>query len=107
MEFQCILKKGKKTEKWKGRVEIVQYYGGHYELSILSRSSIRLLIGETSLGNFACIPDWNAGCYLSGYKDIFWNKERLTECLGLVDGVTAAYAISAFADMIKKDEPPF
>lgn len=40
-----------------------------------------------------CIPNYNVGCYLSRFNDLFWNSEKLSELMGEVDGVTAATAI--------------
>jgi len=38
-------------------------YGSYYEMQIESLSGIKVIFGKTSYGNFACIPDFNAGCY--------------------------------------------
>ena len=45
------------------------------------------------MGYFACMPDFDAGCHLVSLNDVFWNTERLTKVLGIVDGVTVAYAL--------------
>lgn len=39
------------------------------------------------------MPDFDVGCHLANLNDTFWNMERLTEVLGVVDGVTVAYAL--------------
>ena len=52
-----------------------------------------VIFGKTSRGYFACIPDFDAGCHLANLNDVFWNAERLTTALGIVDGVTVAYAL--------------
>jgi hypothetical protein len=39
------------------------------------------------------MPDFDAGCHLVSLNDVFWNTERLTKVLGIVDGVTVAYAL--------------
>ena len=75
-------------------------YGGYYEFQIMSRSSIRVIIGRSFGGNFACKPDYDVGCHLSGQGDIFWNKERLTKALEKVDGITATYALKAIAGKV-------
>ena len=56
MTFECIQKRGKRKETWLGHISKITDYGSHIELYIQSRSSIMVLIGKTSLGNFACIP---------------------------------------------------
>ncbi len=78
MTFECVKKYGKRMEKWAGRITAIKSYGSHIELRIESRSSILVLIGQTTSGHFACMPDFGAGCYLADLKDIFWNTEKLT-----------------------------
>jgi len=67
---------------------------------IISRSSIRIIIGCPTSGNFICIPDYDAGCHLSDPDDIFWNREKLTKALGKVDGITVAFALKHIADKV-------
>jgi len=80
-------------EKWFGN--IINYEEGNeiLEMWVESRSSLHIIIGKTSFGNFVCIPNFNVGCYLSRFNDLFWNSEKLSELMGDVDGVTAAAAI--------------
>lgn len=98
--FNCKLKTEVGTESWNGRITRLINHGSHYEIKIESRSGLTVMVGTTSLGNFACIPDWDAGCHLSSFDDIFWNEERLTKVLGTVDGITVARALAAIADSI-------
>ena len=86
-----ICKHNKKS--WPGYISEFKDYGTHYEFRIQSRSSITVVFGPTSQGYFACMPDFNAGCHLSNLNDVFWNTERLSTVLGIVDGVTVAYAL--------------
>ncbi|MDQ2088199.1 hypothetical protein RBH29_17385 [Herbivorax sp. ANBcel31] len=86
-----ITKKSK--EVWNGEIARINNYGSHYEMLIKSRSSIMLMFGKTSRGGFACAPDFNAGCHLVDFKDLFWNSEKLVSVLGKVDGITAATAL--------------
>jgi hypothetical protein len=44
------------------------------------------------------LPDFNVGCHLVELNDVFWNTERLTEVLGVADGVTVASALLSLAD---------
>jgi len=89
-------KNGKKKENWFGEISFWKDYGSHYELEISSRSRIHVLLGKTSYGNFACMPDFGAGCHLAEFDDIFYNSEKLCHVLGKVDGVTVANAIACF-----------
>jgi len=65
------------------------------ELKIDSRSGLYVIVGDTGYGHFICLPDWGVGSLLSDYSDLCWNKERLVELLGLVDGITVACALKA------------
>ncbi|MCR4435448.1 MAG: hypothetical protein QHH06_03230 [Clostridiales bacterium] len=98
--FECVWKTQNRCERWPASITYMKNYGSHYEFQIMSRSSIRVIIGRSTSGNFACIPDYDAGCHLSDLGDIFWNKERLTKALGKVDGITVAYALKAIADKV-------
>ena len=101
MRFECVLKKGKRTEKWDGQITRLKKYGSHYEMLILSRSSIMVTFGKSSSGAFSCMPDFGAGCHLVDFKDLFWNTESLTRVLGKIDGITVATALCAIADKIQ------
>lgn len=100
MKFQCTFKDNNETENWSGTIKSLTKYKSHYEINISSRSSILVLVGKTSLGAFACMPDFNAGCHLVNPKDIFWNTEKLVEVLGTVDGITVANAIYSLSDKL-------
>ena len=65
------------------------------EMKIESRSGFYVIVGDTNFGHFICLPDWSIGTRLSDYSDYFWNKERLVELLGPVDGITIACALKA------------
>lgn len=98
--FECTWKNQSRYERWPATITNMKNYGSHYEFMIISRSSIRVIIGRSTSGNFACIPDFDVGCHLSDLDDIFWNKEKLTRALGKVDGITVAYALQAIADKV-------
>ncbi len=82
-----------KKKSWIGYIYSFKDYGTHYEFRIHSRSSITVVFGKTSQGYFACMPDFKSGCHLANSNDIYWNTEKLTAALGIVDGVTVAFAI--------------
>jgi hypothetical protein len=100
MIFECIMQTGKRKEKWLGRITYLRNYGSHFELNIVSRSSLMVLFGRTSRGFFANIPDFNSGCHLVNPQDIFWNTEILSRVLGKVDGITVATALYTVADKL-------
>lgn len=101
MNFECILKKGKKVERWQSSVEYINDNGSFCEVFVSSRSSIRLIVGYGKWGNFVCIPDWNVGTSLADFKNLSWNSEKLSGLIGKVDGVTAATVINGIADIIE------
>lgn len=80
-------------ESLSGQSDIHADHGTHYECLIQSRSSILLVFGKTLRGYFACMSDFEVGCHLANLNDVFWNTERLTAVLGIVDGVTVAAAL--------------
>lgn len=93
MMFDCKMKDGNCTEKWQGRIKKLIDHGSHCEIFIESRSSLLLLVGKSSRGGFACMPNFGVGCDLTNLQDKFWNTERLVSVLGTVDGITAATAL--------------
>jgi hypothetical protein len=101
MTFECVRKKGKKTERWKGIIRGFRKYASHYEFRIESRSGITVIFGKTLYGGFACMPDFGAGCHLSTLNDKYWNTEKLTEVLGEIDGITVASALYALSDLVE------
>lgn len=88
-------------ESWEARISYIKNYGSHYEMRVQSYyGSVLVLFGKTVFGYFACIPDFEAGCYLSHLKDTFWNTEQLTRIIDEITGTTIAKALSAIADYL-------
>ena len=100
MIFECTNQTKNKKETWAGRVTSIINYGSHYEIKIESRSGIMVLLGKTTLGNFACMPDFGAGCHLAELKDKFYSTEKLCDVIGKIDGITVACALAAIAAKI-------
>lgn len=99
VDFCCTRKYASTKEQWLGHVSSINHYGGHVELFIAGRSSIRVLCGESRNGLWACIPDYDAGCVLSNYKDTYYNTESLYRAMkNKVDAITVAEALRALAD---------
>lgn len=101
MIFTCEARFGRKTERWHGTIVGFKKYESHYEIRINSRSSITVVFGKTTLGGFACMPDFGAGCHLADLKNRFWNTEQLTKVLGKVDGITVSTALCILSDQVK------
>ena len=105
IQFHCSYRwdDGSK-DVWKGTVNQIIPFGSHYEVFILSRSSLRVLIGKSSSGLFACLPDFSVGCHLSSLNDAFYNNEKLIHALGnAVDSTTVACALKALASTLTFD----
>jgi hypothetical protein len=98
--FECVNQTKNKKETWTGQITSMINYGSHFEIKIESRSSILVLLGKTTLGNFACMPDFGAGCHLAKLKDTFYSTEKLVRVIGKIDGITVANALAAIADEI-------
>jgi hypothetical protein len=92
------MKKARKNEKWPGRITKFKNYGSHYEIRIQSLSSITVLFGKTSLGTFACMPDFGAGCHLVEFDNERYSKDHLSGILSPIDAVTVATALRVLAD---------
>lgn len=91
--FRCYYQWDEDEEDdWEGYIKEVVNINGIWELCITGRgSSIRLMIGKSSLGLFACIPDFDAGCYLCSLDDLYSNSDRLIRAMeSIVDGTTVA-----------------
>lgn len=106
--FTCLIydKDNSPLESWEARISYIKNYGSHYEMRIqFFYGSVLVLFGKTVFGYFACIPDFEAGCYLSYLKDTFWNTKQLTRIIDEVTGITVAKALNAIADYISpKDD---
>lgn len=102
IRFQCSYQwEMDEADDWDGSIEQITDMGGHYEILISSRSSIRVLVGKTTTGLFACLPDDDAGCRLSTLGDTFYNSERLVYALeNPVDGTTVACALKALSNVL-------
>lgn len=98
MIFTCEQITNEEKEEWQGEISKINKHNDCYEIFITSRSSIMVIFGSTSRGGFVCIPDFNVGCHLVDLKDRFWNREKLTEVLGYVDGITVASALYVISD---------
>lgn len=44
-------------------------------------NSYNVIFGKYINGGFCSIPNWNVGCELAGFDDVFWNTESLSKVL--------------------------
>jgi hypothetical protein len=100
--FQCSYQwSDGEVDSWNGRVMDLKSYQSLYEFYIQSRSGILVLAGKYAHGYFACLPDFQAGCYLSSFNDLSYNREKLITAMNNpVDGATVAGALKALADIL-------
>ena len=73
MNFKCTSHHNGKTESWNGKIVYFKDCSNCIEMNIQSRSSIDVIIGTSKYGNYVCIPNFEIGCYLSSFDDIFYS----------------------------------
>lgn len=62
-------------------------------------NSYSVIFGRYVNGGFCSIPNWNVGCELAGFSDVFWNEESLRSVLKHKMVARAiAFAIAEFAE---------
>lgn len=49
----------------------MSYNGNYYSV----------IFGKYINGGFCCIPNWETGCELAHFKDVFWNTESIGKAL--------------------------
>ena len=105
MKYPCILTRGKKKETWTGEIRPISRTGSVYEAEINGRGTyFHLIVGRHRYGNYLCIPNHNVGSELSSYKDVFWNRERLSRMMREVDAATVAYGLSHLEELGGSEE---
>jgi hypothetical protein len=101
MEFLCTNQTKKRKAHWTGVISAVKGDRKKCEFEIRSRGHYyHVIVGTHAFGNFVCIPNWNVGCELSDFSDLFWNVERLTKCFRKTDAITVATAIKNVGNII-------
>ncbi len=90
-------------DDWDGLIEKFEHVDGVWEVCITGRGSrIRLILGKFSLGVFACVPDFDAGCYISSLDDLYLNSDRLIRAMeSIVDATTVACGLKALKGILK------
>jgi hypothetical protein len=93
--FDCVYQYDNgKVENWSGDITNLINYGSHYEMRIESLSGITILFGKTSMGTFACIPDFNAGCHLAELNNEFYSAKKIAGVINPIDAITIAKALN-------------
>jgi hypothetical protein len=98
MTFNCYYQKN----KWPGRIVQFKDYGSYIEIRVESLSSITVIFGKTSLGYFACMPDFEAGCHLIEPENEVYNRKKLISVMNPIDGATVARALYVLFEDLKK-----
>lgn len=101
MEFLCTNQTEKRKTHWTGVISSIKGNRKKCEFQIRSGDSYyHVIIGSHDFGNFVCIPNWDVGCELSDFSDLFWNSERLARCFRTTDAITVATAIKNVGSVI-------
>ena len=82
--IKCSTNLNDKKETWKANLKSIIDYGNYY----------------TDDYNWVALPIQEVSCSLASFDDIFWNEERLSSLIGVIDATTIATAI-AFIDKHK------
>ena len=94
MKFQCINTFGKRKTSWVGQIDTIKGVKENCEIEITARGHYyHVIFGSHSYGHYLCIPNWNVGCEMADFSDLFWNTERLAKNLNLLDAITIATAV--------------
>jgi hypothetical protein len=97
--FDCVYQYDDgKVDTWSGDIAKLINYGSHYEMRIESLSDITVLFGRTSLGTFACLPDFHGGCHLVDLSNEMYSTDHLCGPLRRLDAITVAKALKIVAD---------
>ena len=89
-----------RNKSWEASISVFRRYDTYYEFMIQHNLSILVVFGRTSKGYVACLPDFNASCYLFTLNDLSFNSERLINLLGVANGVTIASALLFLAEKL-------
>lgn len=103
MEYTCTMKTGSRESQWIATISPITHTRSFYEVEITGRgSTFHIIAGPHSNGHFLCIPNWEVGCELAAYNDIFWNSEKISKQLSAVDTITVASGLLHLSEAFKK-----
>ncbi len=95
MKFECCDFDG---EKWTGKLEKFIRHEEYYELFITGRGSrLHAVIGEAEYGTWICFPELDYGYGISYLDDFYWNTDKMSNGLGIIDAVTVASCLKAIS----------
>ena len=101
MEFKCVKPSDKRKTTWIGKINTIKGVKENCEMEVVSRGHFyHVIFGSHSYGNYICIPNWDAGCELADYSDLFWNTERLSKVISSADAITIATAVKVAGQIL-------
>lgn len=87
-----------------GKIKPIRIQQEPYEADIEALGSrFHLIFGSHRSGGFLCIPDWQIGCEIASYDDVFWNQESLTsldEKISYEECTALVYALKKLSEYI-------
>lgn len=93
--IQCNTVIDDETIKWNAELKYIKFYQNFYEAIIEGRgSSLNIIVGFTDNYNWIAIPNYEVSTSLSRFDDIFWNEEKLSSLIGVIDASTISHTIS-------------
>lgn len=101
MEFKCIKSSGKRKITWSGKINNIRGSKGNCEMEVSARGYFyHVIFGSHTYGNYVCVPNWNVGCELADYSDLFWNIEHLSRIISNQDAITIATAVREVSQIL-------
>lgn len=95
ISIECSTTIEDKQQTWQANLKSIMNYGDYYEATIEARGThFAMLVGKTDNYNWVALPIQEVSCSLASPSDTFWNEERLTSLIGMVDATTIAIVIS-------------
>jgi hypothetical protein len=90
MTFECFYR----DDVWEFQLNLLRTHEFYYDAILSARGySYHMIVGTHAYGAFLCIPNFNIGCEISTFDDVFWNCERISQLLDIQDATYLALAI--------------
>ena len=81
-------------KSWIGTVTECEFKTDLFEIRVNGRESdYYVIVGNYQHGNFICIPSAGISCPMGEHDDVFWNLEKLSKLIGVIDATTIVYGI--------------
>ena len=82
VKYQCVLREDEAPARWPAQIRLISRNQTSIEVEIRGRgSSFYVIVGSGAL---------DIGCAIAPPDDLFWNSERLSRHLNIVDSTTIA-----------------